>query len=328
MGQQDSPNRFEGIIGNSRAIQEVLAVIAKVAQSDTTLILNGETGTGKGILARAIHSQSLRREKPFVQINCGAIPENLLESELFGHVRGAFTGAAVTKPGKFELAGGGTIFLDEIGDMSMSLQVKLLRVLEENEFEKVGANTTQKADVRVVAATHRDLEEQVQKGLFREDLFYRLYVLPITLPPLKARREDIPMLAAHFVAMQNSAKGKTVTGISDAAMDLLVAYHWPGNVRELKNVIERIIVLKGEGIIEKEDLPPKLGRFSPESVPLVPATAELTDDGIDLNAAVTAFEKRLIVQSLEKAGGVKNKAAKLLQINRTTLVEKIKRHNL
>jgi transcriptional regulator with PAS, ATPase and Fis domain len=322
---QGTGNGIEGIIGQSGAILQVLSIVEKVAQSDTTLILSGETGTGKGVVARAIHRQSQRREKPFVQINCGAIPENLLESELFGHVRGAFTGAAITKPGKFELASGGTVFLDEIGDMSMHLQVKLLRVLEENEFEKVGGCVTQKTDVRVIAATHRDLEEQVQKGLFREDLFYRLYVLPITLPPLKARREDIPLLAAHFMQLQNGARDRKVDAISDEAMALLKAHSWPGNVRELKNVIERIIVLKGEGIIEKEDLPAKLRQSVPHA-PKVPV--ELPDEGIDLNAAVSAFEKRLILQSLEKAGGVKNKAAKLLQINRTTLVEKIKRHNL
>jgi transcriptional regulator with PAS, ATPase and Fis domain len=316
------------IIGRSDRMRRVFDLVQRVADSDSTIIINGETGTGKGLLARAIHQLSSRRDKPFVTINCGTIPENLLESELFGHVRGAFTGAAVSKPGKFEIANGGTVFLDEIGDMSPDLQVKLLRVLEEREFEPVGGNRTVKVDVRILAATHRDLEEAVQKGTFREDLFYRLFVIPVTLPALRERRSDIPLLVEHFRAQYCSEKHRCVTGIQPAALESLVRYNWPGNVRELRNMMERLVVLKGSGELDMADLPEKLRGH--DAAPLLdpPAGVELTDEGINLTTAVTEFEKALIRQSLEISGGVKNKAAKLLQLNRTTLVEKIKRLQL
>lgn len=314
------------IIGQSRIIQKVFRLIDKIAPSDSTVLITGETGTGKGLVARSIHSQSQRKEAPMVAINCGAIPENLLESELFGHVKGAFTGATGNKTGKFEIASGGTVFLDEIGDMSPDLQVKILRVLEEGEFEPVGGNRTVRVNVRILAATHRNLEKMVEEGFFREDLFYRLYVIPLHLPSLRERAADIPILIDHFLKEFNHKTGSDVEGVSDSAMRCLSAYAWPGNVRELRNLMERLVVLKGEGMIDIEALPLKI-RGSQEMAFQHPAIS-VTDDGISLNTAVTEFEKALILQSLEKANWVKNKAAKLLNLNRTTLVEKIKRYRL
>lgn len=319
---------FNNIIGQSDKMKEVFELVEKVADTDTTIIIHGETGTGKGLIAKAIHEISYRKDKPFIQINCGAIPENLLESELFGHVRGAFTGATTAKPGKFELAEGGTIFLDEIGDMSSELQLKILRVLEENEFERVGGCKTIKADVRILAATHRDLEEEVQKGNFREDLFYRLYVIPIELSPLRERKSDILLLVSYFLEQFGRKNNKELGGVSDEALVMMMKYSWPGNVRELKNMMERLVVLKGEGEISLLDLPNKFrnGIHSGEDV-TVPKI-EISEDGISLNTAVSEFEKDLIFQSLEKSNWVKNKAAKLLHLKRTTLVEKIKRYEL
>jgi sigma-54 specific flagellar transcriptional regulator A len=303
----------------------VFDLVRKVADCDSTILLNGETGTGKGMVARAIHQNSKRKNKPFISINCGAIPENLLESELFGHVRGAFTGATCSKQGKFELADSGTILLDEIGDMSPDLQVKVLKVLEEGEFEQVGGAKTIKVDVRIVAATHRDLSEEVQKGNFREDLYYRLYVIPLMLPSLRDRKSDIPFLIAHFLEQFNQKNDRSVQKIADEALDMMRGYSWPGNVRELKNMMERLVVLKGSGEITARDLPSEIKavhKYEPST------TIEISDEGICLNSAVTEFEKALILQSLEKTKWVKNKAAKLLHLNRTTLVEKIKRHHL
>jgi sigma-54 dependent transcriptional regulator, flagellar regulatory protein len=318
-------SKYRDIIGQSEAMQQVFRLIDRVADSDSTVVVYGESGTGKELVARAIHHHSSRRSLPFVAINCGAIPENLLESELFGHVRGSFTGATANKMGKFELAQGGTIFLDEIGDMSPELQVKLLRVLERKEFEQVGANKTIKVDVRIVAATHRDLEQAVEDGKFREDLFYRLQVIPITLPPLRMRKADIPLLVAHFLEEFNRDKKQNLAGISEEALRIMVHYPWRGNVRELKNLVERLVILKGEGTITPWDLPEKLGRNSTDDAgPRV----TLGEEGICLNTAVSEFEKALILQSLERTKWVKNKAAKLLQLNRTTLVEKIKKHRI
>jgi sigma-54 specific flagellar transcriptional regulator A len=317
---------FQGVIGKSRSMSTIFKLVGRVADSDSTVLINGETGTGKGLIAKAIHKTSYRKNKPFISINCGAIPENLLESELFGHVKGAFTGATSAKSGKFEVADGGTIFLDEIGDMSPDLQVKVLKVLEEKEFEPVGGCKSVKVDVRIVAATHRDLEEEVQKGTFREDLFYRLYVIPVQLPALRDRQVDIPLLAYHFLNKLNTEKGTDVTGIDDAVMRIFTHHAWPGNVRELANLMERLTVLKGEGVISTDDLPPKMRHASRPTA--VHAAPELTCDGICLSTAVSEFEKNLIYQSLEKTDWVKNKAAKLLQVKRTTLVEKIKRYEL
>ena len=316
---------FHDIIGQSNKMREVFDLVEKVADCDSTILLNGETGTGKGLVAKAIHQKSRRINKPYISINCGAIPENLLESELFGHVRGAFTGATCSKQGKFELADGGTILLDEIGDMSSDLQVKVLKVLEEGEFEQVGGSKTLKVDVRIIAATHRDLCEEVQKGNFREDLYYRLYVIPLLLPSLKERKSDIPYLVSYFTNQSNQKNDRQVDGVAEDAMAMLMSHSWPGNVRELKNMIERMVVLKGEGKITVADLPVELKKAHP----CEPAsTIEISDEGICLNSAVTEFEKALILQSLEKTKWVKNKAAKLLHLNRTTLVEKIKRHQL
>jgi sigma-54 dependent transcriptional regulator, flagellar regulatory protein len=320
-------NGFYGVVGKSRAMRELFELVERVADSDSTVLVTGETGTGKGLIAKAIHHNSYRRDKPFVAINCGAIPENLLESELFGHVKGAFTGATSAKSGKFEVADGGTVFLDEIGDMSPDLQVKVLKVLEEREFEPVGGCKSVKVDVRIIAATHRDLEEEVQKGNFREDLFYRLYVIPVQLPALRERRHDIPLLTHYFIHKLDREKGTRVEGIAPAAMEILVRHAWPGNVRELANLIERMVVLKGKGQIQIADLPVKFkSDFAPQV--LFSDTPELSSDGICLTTAVSEFEKSLIYQSLEKSDWIKNKAAKLLHVKRTTLVEKIKRYDL
>jgi len=316
---------FHDIIGQSEKMREVFDLVEKVADCDSTILLNGETGTGKGLVAKAIHQKSKRVKKPFISINCGAIPENLLESELFGHVRGAFTGATSSKQGKFELADGGTILLDEIGDMSSDLQVKVLKVLEEGEFEQVGGSKTIKVDVRIIAATHRDLCEEVQKGNFREDLYYRLYVIPLVLPSLQERKSDIPYLVSYFIDQSNQKNDRQINGLTEDAMAMLMGYAWPGNVRELKNMVERMVVLKGDGSITVGDLPVELKKANPYE-PTSPI--EISDEGICLNSAVTEFEKALILQSLEKTKWVKNKAAKLLHLNRTTLVEKIKRHQL
>jgi len=320
----DKYSGFNDIIGCSDKIIEVFNIVEKVADCDSTIIINGETGTGKGLIAKAIHRNSRRKNKPFISINCGAIPENLLESELFGHTKGAFTGALAQRPGKFQQASGGTIFLDEIGDMSHDLQVKVLRVLEEGEFEQVGGIRTIKADVRIISATHRDLDEEVQKGNFREDLFYRLFVIPVTLPPLRERKTDIPLLISYFLKESNLKNNREIEGISDEARTLMMRYLWPGNVRELKNMVERLVVLKGKGVILTDDLP---GRLKAVKLHATQET-EITGKGICLNSAVTEFEKALILRSLEKTEWVKNKAAKLLHLNRTTLVEKIKRHHL
>ncbi len=319
--------KLEGIIGRCEAIRRIYAVIEKIAPTDSTIMINGETGTGKGLIAKAIHGNSTRRNKPFVAINCGAIPENLLESELFGHVKGAFTGAVNAKTGKFEQAAGGTIFLDEIGDMSPDLQVKILRVLEENQFERVGGNKTITVDIRVIAATHRDLEQRVAEGRFREDLYYRLFVIPLTLPSLRDRRQDIPELAEFFRKEVNRRNKVDVQAFSPDVTAALMHHTWPGNIRELKNLVERLVVIRQHGTIEADDLPEAIRGNVPLPSEQPPAVA-WTDDGISLNCAVTEYEKALILHSLEKTNWVKNKAAKLLQLNRTTLVEKIKRYRL
>lgn len=314
------------IIGESEPIRKIFKIIERVATGDSTVIIYGESGTGKELVARAIHQASWRKEKPFVAINCGAIPENLLESELFGHTRGAFTGATASRAGKFQLANGGAIFLDEIGDMSLNLQVKLLRVLEEREIERVGGSDPIRLDVQVISATHRDLEEAVAQGRFREDLYYRLHVIPIRLPALRERPTDIPLLFSHFLNEINQAKRCLVEGISAQAMECLMEYHWPGNVRELRNVAERLVVLKGEGMIAVDDLPDRILKKNMQAASF--PTVKLSGKGVSLNTAVTEFEKALILQSLEKTHWVKQKAAELLNVNRTTLVEKIKRYNL
>jgi len=316
---------FKEIIGQSPSMKKIFRIVEKVAVSNTTIMLNGETGTGKGVIARAIHECSPRRSKPFIQINCGATPEGLLESEFFGYRRGAFTGAFSDKQGKFEMANGGTIFLDEIGDMSADLQVKVLRVLEEGEFERIGGHETIKADARFIAATHRDLEEEVQKGRFREDLFYRLHVIPILLPSLRERKVDIPVLLTHFLEEFAHKNHKPVMPVAPEALQMMVSHPWRGNVRELRNLVERIVVLKDGEPLVPEDLPPKMRMVEGEEGRRPEAAA---DSGISFQTAVSEFEKNLILNALEKTSWVKNRAADLLKIKRTTLVEKIKRYSL
>src|SRR3990172_1370088 len=317
--------RFENIVGDSPEMQQVFQLIEKVADSDSTVLISGESGTGKELVARARHFNSHRKDRPLIPVNCGAIPETLLESELFGHEKGAFTGASATRIGRFELAHQGSIFLDEIGDMSPALQVKVLRVLQEQEFERIGGTKTIKVDVRIIAATNQDLEQAVPNRTFREDLYYRLNVIPISLPPLRHRQGDIPLLVNHFLEHFNREKSKHMLGVSDEALKHLSNYEWPGNVRELENLIERIVILKEAGTIEIEDLPKKFfgarsdGNFLQFDIP---------DQGISLKEVVDRFENQLILRALEKADWVKNKAARLLGMNRTTLVEKLKKKQL
>jgi len=316
--------RLEQLVGVSEPMQQVLEFVQKVADSDSTVMIQGESGTGKELVARMLHFNSLRRDRPLVPVNCGAIPENLLESELFGHEKGAFTGATHARMGRFELAHGGTIFLDEIGELSLPLQVKLLRVLQEREFERVGGNRTIHVDVRIIAATNQDLETMVEEKRFRQDLFYRLNVIPIVIPPLRERRTDIPLLIDHFLTRFNQSKHTQVIGLDDEALRLLTEYDWPGNIRELENMMERLAVLKKQGILSSEDLPQKISRRS-----IIPELKEqfirLSEDGIHLSREVEQYEKHLIMEALKKANGVTARAAQLLHLNRTTLVEKLKR---
>ncbi len=317
--------RFHNFVGDSPQMHKVFRTIEKVADSDSTILIFGESGTGKELVAKAIHYHSSRRDKPLIPVNCGAIPEELLESELFGHEKGAFTHAIRTRIGRFEMANGGTIFLDEIAEMSPQLQVKLLRVLQEQEFERLGGMRTIKCDVRIIAATNKDLEKAVKKGTFREDLYYRLKVIPIQIPPLRERRGDIPLLVHHFLEQMNKAKKKKIRGISKEAMEILEAYDWPGNVRELENVIERMVILAESDYLTVEDLPERIARTR---VSLKPEASVIPDEGVSLSHAVSEYEKKLIISALEKTGWVKNRAAKLLKMNRTTLVEKIKKQGI
>jgi DNA-binding NtrC family response regulator len=314
------------LVSSSQVMKEVFQLIDCVADTDSTVLILGESGTGKELIAQTIHANSTRRQGNLIPVNCGAIPEALLESELFGHEKGAFTGAVAARVGRFELATGGTIFLDEIGDLSPPLQVKLLRVLQERTFERVGGTRTYKSDARVIAATNQDLENLVAAKQFREDLFYRLNVVPVLVPPLRQRVEDIPLLLQHFIAMFNDRRKAELTGVSDYAMALLCEYPWPGNVRELGNIVERIAILKRRGLIEPEDLPEKIRRLPSDHLPTMPAAIPV--GGLDLSRAVEEFENRLILEALERTNWVKSKAARLLQINRTTLIEKLKKKSL
>jgi DNA-binding NtrC family response regulator len=317
--------RFENIIGDSEKMEKVFEVMEKVADTDSTVLILGESGTGKELVAQAIHYRSYRREKPFVPVNCAAIPGELLESELFGHEKGAFTNAIRMRIGRFELANGGTVFLDEIGDMNPLLQSKLLRVLQERQFERVGGTKTIKTDIRIVAATHQNLKALVQQRKFREDLYYRLNVIPMEIPPLRERKTDIPLLAHYFLDQFNRRKKKKVRGIREDAMSRLRQYEWPGNVRELENTIERVIILLDGDLVTPADLPDKFHEIPRAETA---QTADIPESGISLDDAVNEFERNLILQALIKTGWVKNKAAQLLNLNRTTLIEKIKRQNL
>jgi DNA-binding NtrC family response regulator len=321
--QLQRSNRIQNIIGNSLAMKRLFDMINTVADSDSTVLILGASGTGKELVAKAIHYNSRRNAKALVAVNCAAIPEDLLESELFGHVRGAFTGAINDRAGRFQIADGGTIFLDEIGDMTPKLQVKVLRVLQEQEFEPIGSTKTIKVSVRVLAATNQNLEERVREGLFREDLYYRLNVIPIVLPALRERVEDIPLLLQHFVERFNRENDSHLTRFSDESVAILQSYSWPGNVRELENLVERMSVLVREGEITPADLPEKVQSQSGIAFSEVPLL--FPPNGVDLNQLVDDYETRLILKALEISHGVKNKAAGLLNIKRTTLVEKLKK---
>jgi two-component system, NtrC family, response regulator AtoC len=320
--------RTEHLIGTSDTMRELLEFIDKVADSDSTILILGESGTGKELIARTIHYNSSRRDQPLVPVNCGAIPENLLESELFGHEKGAFTGAVNARMGRFELAHGGTLFLDEVGEMSLSLQVKLLRVLQERCFERVGGTKTIGVDVRILAATNQDLEVAVQEKRFRKDLFYRLNVIPVTVPPLRERVSDIPLLIEHFIARFNEMKQASVREMDRDAMEYVLHYHWPGNIRELENLVERLIVLKKTGTIVPSDLPDKVLRSLPPPLARLEEPLTLNGAGIDLVRELERHENRLIVEAMRRANGVTSKAAQLLHMNRTTLVEKLKRKGM
>ncbi|HEX2964373.1 MAG TPA: sigma-54 dependent transcriptional regulator [Syntrophorhabdaceae bacterium] len=319
--------KFENIIGISFAMQKVFEMIERVADTNATVLVTGESGVGKELVARAIHYNSSKKDNPLVVVNCGAIPETLLESELFGYEKGAFTGAVNTRYGRFEIANGGTIFLDEIGDMSFNLQVKLLRVLQEKSFERIGGSKTINVDVRIIAATHRTLDELVQQGKFREDLYYRLNVVPIKIPPLRDRRQDVPLLLNYFLERSNKVNSAAIEGFTEEAMKALMDYTYPGNVRELQNIVERVVVLKRNGHIDLEDLPEKL--YSGENdVQNNGENQSAFDIEKGYDTLVSEFEKNLIVKALGETQGVKSKAAQVLNINRTTLIEKMKRLGL
>lgn len=320
------PSFCTAIIGKSPSICEVFSLIEKVQDTDSTVLIQGESGTGKELIAQALHYGGERRDNPFVPVNCGAIPAELLESELFGHEKGAFTHAIRTRIGRFEMADKGTVFLDEIAEMSPVLQVKLLRVLQERKFERVGGAKTITSDFRVIAATNRDLAEEVRNGNFREDLYYRLTVIPIESPPLRERKSDIPLLVEKFLERFCVSKKRVIRGVDDDAMECLKRYPWPGNVRELENMIERMVILAAGEVITMDDLPPQL--LNPTASMASPAVAEIPETDFCLSEVVAEYERKLIVRALQQTGWVKNRAAKLLKVNRTTLLEKMKRHGV
>ena len=313
---------FPSLIGDHPLIEKIGQLVRRVAPTDATVLIMGESGTGKELIARAIHGESSRADRPFIPVNCGAIPAELLESEMFGHERGAFTGAIGQRAGMFQLANGGTIFLDEIAEMSPHLQVKLLRVLQDREIRPVGGDRSHKVDLRVVAATNKDLAAEVEGGRFREDLFYRLQVIPIVMPPLRERRSDVPLLVRHFLDKHNRKRGGRPVVITDEAMVHLWEYDWPGNVRELENLLERLVILSEDGIIGLSALPPAIRSLISEKKIPRPALGE---HGLDLNTAVEEFENRLIEEALRRTKGNKQAAARLLGLKRTTLVAKLRR---
>lgn len=304
---------FGNLIGSSSEMLKVYDLIRRVTDTKANILITGESGTGKELVAKAIHHNSSRRDRPFVTVNCGAIPENLLESELFGHVKGAFTGAVVNKIGLFEAANYGTIFLDEVGELTLGLQVKILRVIQEKVFKRVGGTEDQRGDVRIVTATNRDLEEEVARGRFREDLYYRLNVIQIKLPPLRRRPEDIPILAQHFVEKYSEELGKEVVKISKEAMDVLIRYHYPGNVRELENIIERSVALETANVVLPETLPPVVHKARREPAAFDGVT--IPAEGLSLEKLVEDLERRLLISALRKAGGVKKRASRFLQLS-------------
>jgi len=324
------------LVGQSLEIQNVFKTIEKVSQTDSTVLITGESGTGKELVARAIHDHSPRASKPMVVVNCGAIPSELLEAEFFGHIKGAFTGATQSRQGRFEAAQGGTLFLDEVADIPLHLQVKLLRVLQTRQFEPIGSSRTLEVDVRIIAATNRDLEDAVQKKEFREDLYYRLNVIPVKIPSLRERKSDIPILVNHFIQEFNQLTGHSVEAPSGEIMEALMAYDWPGNIRELENLMERMVILKGQGTVDLGDLPHRIFQKYAEGRPQgVGALSEwefprmvLPNSGVDLRAIVAAFENHLVDQALARTSNNKNRASELLQMNRTTLVEKLRKRGM
>jgi len=319
MFQEQFQNQYENIIGQSSAMKEIFHVIEKVARQDSSILIEGESGTGKELVARAIHRKSTRKEQPFISINCGALNENLLESELFGHEKGAFTGAIRQKRGRFELADGGTLFLDEIGDISLNMQVKLLRVLQEQEFERVGGERTLKVNVRIISATNKNLKEIISAGLFREDLFYRLSVIPIKIPPLRERQKDIPILAEHFLQKILQSRSSEKRFLPEDSIKLLERYSWPGNIRELENVIERLVVISPTPEIKSYLTAQQLGYSG-------------KDDDLSMNdsldEAVYNFERNKIIKALKEAKGIKNRAAKILGIRTSTLYYKLEKFGI
>jgi len=346
-GRQREPNLFRSLVGTSRAVQHVRQMMEQVADTEASVLILGESGTGKEVVARNLHYHSKRRQGPFVPVNCGAIPAELLESELFGHEKGAFTGAITARAGRFELAEGGTLFLDEIGDMPLPLQVKLLRVLQERTFERVGSNRTQNADVRIIAATHKDLEKMIEEGTFREDLYYRLNVFPIEMAPLRERVEDIPLLMNELISRMEHEKRGSIR-FNSAAIMSLCRHDWPGNVRELANLVERMAIMHPYGVIGVMELPKKFRHVDDDdeqyatslhdemeeraaiSAPMVvpEAQAMLPIEGLDLKEYLGNLEQGLIHQALEDAGGVVARAAERLRIRRTTLVEKMRKYGM
>ena len=320
------------IVGQSPQMQEIFKIIEKVADTPSTVLITGESGTGKELIATALHEGSSRRNKPLIRINCAAIPKDLMESELFGYERGAFTGAVTSKPGRFELADGGTLFLDEIAEIPVEMQVKILRALQESEFERVGGIKTTRVDVRLIAATNRNLELEIEAGRFRKDLYYRLAVVPIVLPALRERQSDIPMLTHHFIEKYNRKLNKKIEGISDEALALLQAYAWPGNIRELENLMERVLLFADGPKIAAKDLPDQIRQAAVEA----PAAASTTADGTPAETGLkdivrmkaAALEKDLIAKALEETGGNVTRAARLLQISRKSLQTKMKEFGL
>jgi two-component system response regulator PilR (NtrC family) len=315
---------FDNILGKSKPMQQVFELIQLSAPAKSNILILGESGTGKELVAKAIHHHSRRSAGAFITVNSGSMPADLLESNLFGHVRGAFTGAIANKKGLFELAAGGSIFFDEIGNIPIDTQAKLLRVIQEKEFMRLGGTDTVKADVRIIAATNADLEEAVQNGQFREDLFYRLNVITVTLPPLRKRNEDIPVLVQHFLSYYARENEKPIRDIAPRAMEVLLDYHWPGNVRELENVVERAVVLSTGDTLDVDLLPPAVRH--PASLGLSPPM--LPSNGVSFKEAVSDYERQLIVKALQTCGGVQKKAAEMLRVKPTTLHEMMKRLNI
>ncbi len=319
---------LRNIVGKSKGMEEVFEIVRTVVENDVTVLITGESGTGKELIAEAIHYNSSRRAHPFVKVNCAAIPETLMESELFGYERGAFTGATKRKPGKFEVATGGTLLLDEIGDMSPGTQSKLLRVLQEQEFERVGGVAPVRVDVRIIASTNRDLSRAARDGSFREDLFFRINVIPIHIPSLKERREDIPLLVEHFLRLFQARYHKKIEKISEEAMDLMVNHSWPGNVRELENALQRAVLLSRDSVIREWNLPSEIQRGEEKPFP----DLSRLDDGRSLSEKmdrlISTVEKRLIMEALDQADGKREKAARLLNLSLKTLYNKMKKYEL